>query len=691
MGLVAVVLTGELLLLVVFLLPIGDLLREAGQRVLHLPLPFPLTERILLDLYLAGGCYLFIASLGVPIFDGPLIFTVLVGGILGWGTLFWLQGSSSSTSKWQSSFGRTIRKGVHDYGFLAALGIGLLFFEVSVMGQAQLPDTFDGSIQVLFVVQLRHLRTLPWTLEPYAPFGVVYPQGTAVWMDVAGVILSWPTSKLPVDLSPLFASMAPWAAFVWIRRVLDESRPVAIRAGLLFAAAFTLVATWPRFQVGGSYDFLLATPLFFLLLGWGDKLTRPSTRLTFSYLLAYGSLLAILASLSVVTAQVLLALMLAFGLYRRRDSMRAAWKWVGSVAILSAFSLVLVLRSLVGLAVWWTYPAHVMTATGGPLLPTPPGPSPWLQFIGLADPFLFRPQDVWLSPFPMVRALIIAWLILGVVVASLWGIRAVPRMLRRVPDALIAHLVGGLLVGIGLLGFLTILEVGTGSDILFGTNLGEISILLFDFYTGLATLPMLLGLETLIHASNTQRQWSVVRWRKTRFHKLVQPLAISVALILLVAPLATGLVATATEAPPFLGEIIHDLSNTTVGDEEGLRWARELPECSGVLVAPGSVGEFLPAYVTLRLIFPMSPAPQNLSYQRSVQDLAHGQYTSTTRADLVALGVTEVFVTGQNNVLFPQLQPRPMENSSDFHLLFHDDDAYWFEFLPGVSLEGCAP
>ena len=691
MGSVAIVLTGQLLLLIALLLPLGDLIREVGQWALRLSFPLPLIERILLDLYLAGGCYLLLASLGIPIFGGLLIFAVFVGGIVGWGALLWLRRGPVSSSEWWPSLRRTIRRDALGCGLLAVLGVGLLFFEAFVMGSAQFPNTFDGSVQVLFVIQLRHFRTIPWTLEPYAPFGVVYPQGTAIWMDAAGVIFSWPTPQIPVDLSPLFASLAPWAAFVWIRRILDESGPVAIRAGLLFAAVFALVATWPRFLVGGSYDFLLATPLFLLLLGWGDKLSRPSTPLTLPYVLAYGSLLAILASLSIVTTQVLLALMLAVGLYRRRDSMRMAWKWVRNVAFLTAMSLVLILRSLVGLVIWWAYPAHVMTATGGPLLPTPPGPPPWSQFLGLSDPFLFRPPDVWLSPFPVVKALMIVWLILGIGVAFVWSVRAVPGTLRGIPDALVAHLLGGLLVGIGFLGVLTILDAVTGSGFLVGTNLGEISILLFIFYTGLATLPMLLGLEALIRASNPRGQWSAVRWRGSRSSRLVKPLTISAAFVLLVAPVAAGFVATATEAPTYLGEIIHDLSNTTMGDEAGLQWARDLPECSGVLVAPGSVGEFLPAYVTLRLIFPMNPAPQNLSYQRSVQDLAHGQYTSTTRADLLALGVTEVFVTGQSNVLFPPLQPGPMENSSDFHLLFHEEDAYWFEFLPGVSTEGCPP
>ena len=691
MGSLGIVLAGELLLFVALLLPLGDLLRVAAQSVLRLSIRFPPMERALLDFYLAGGVYLILASLGVPLFGGFLIVTVLVLGVLGWVVLSWVRRGPNLTRDRLVSLVGAIRRRAHAYGLLVALGVSLLLFEVFVMGSAQFPNTFDGSIQVLFVVQLRHLRTLPWTLEPYAPFGVVYPQGTAVWMDVAGVMFSWPTSQLPVDLSPLFASMAPWAAFVWIRRVLDESGPVAVRAGLLFAAVFTLVATWPRFLVGGSYDFLIATPLFLLLLGWGDKLSRPSTKLTPSHLLAYGSLLAILASLSIVTVQVLLALVLCFGLYRRRDSLFDAWRWVGKVALWTGMSLVLISRSLVGLAVWWMYPGHVMTATGGSLPPSPSSPSPWSQLLGFTDPFLFRPQDVWLSPFPILKGLLIVWLILGVIMAFLWGAGRGLSLLRGVPNALMGHLVGGLLVGIGLLGLLTALEATIGSTALFGTNLGEISILLFIFYTGLATLPMLRGLEALVRASHSRGYQIVIR--PTRFgpSKLAKSLTIGAALILLAAPMVGGFVVTTTEAPTFLGEITHDLSNTTQGDEMALQWAKGLPPCSGVLVAPGSIGEFLPAYATLRLIYPMDPSPQNLSYQRSIQDLAEGHYTSTTRADLLALGVTEVLVTGQNNVLYPPLQPGPLENSTDFHVLFHEGDAFWFEFLPGVSIEECPP
>ena len=55
MGSVAIVLTGQLLLLIALLLPLGDLIREVGQWALRLSFPLPLIERILLDLYLAGG------------------------------------------------------------------------------------------------------------------------------------------------------------------------------------------------------------------------------------------------------------------------------------------------------------------------------------------------------------------------------------------------------------------------------------------------------------------------------------------------------------------------------------------------------------------------------------------------------------------------------------------------------------
>ena len=163
-----------------------------------------------------------------------------------------------------------------------------------------------------------------------------------------------------------------------------------------------------------------------------------------------------------------------------------------------------------------------------------------------------------------------------------------------------------------------------------------------------------------------------------------------VAAVLLV-PLASGLGATAIVVPGYISGHIHQLANVSSDDLAALTWAGEhLPPCSRVLVAPGSVGQYLPEFVAVSVVYPVFPAPENLSYALVVQDLDSGTYTEETHEELLQLGITEVFVSGQNSVTYLPFQLAPLLSSPDFDPLEAVGDVTILEFVPGSSIADCS-
>jgi hypothetical protein len=673
---------GGSLVLLVALVPTGLALLRVVERLLGHRFPLSLPERLLIAFYAAGAFLFVIASIPVPVYGASLIAIVLVGGAVVY-ALFAV-----------AERGRGLRSGgafvLTPTGAILGLGfLGLLTFEVLPVWSHPFPNAWDGSVTALWTNLILRQGTLPTTLAPFASAPVVYPLATTVWMTVPVLILGWSVVQAPVLLPPLFLSLTVPAAYAWGARWGATTSASGSTVGLLFAAFFGLVASWPRLYTGGSYDFAFALPLFLVTLGLLPAFVR-GKRHRAGRLIAFGMMAGVLATLSLTAGEAVLVLLLAYHVTAHRATWVNLLTALGRTAIVAVFELAFLARSLFE---WWgnARPSYAPASEYGNLN------SRLIE--GELDPFVLWKFKV--SPFPWMsvelQVLLAAGLLLGA-----WIVFGRPGGLRRFA---LSRFASDLLVGtVAMFGLTAVLLLSAlpgagGSGLRSFTNLDQSSVLLFVFFEAACAFPLVIvlvhGMEPradrtsppVTPAPRAPPLSSRKRTPPNRRRAIVGALAV----LVIVVPLASGAWSTVAQGPGFIQQNVGKTSNVTAGDVLALRWVgSHLPTCSAVLVAPGSAGQFLPEYASVRLVFPMNPIPSNSSYAVAVADLVAGVYDNQTRSALLDLGVTEVFVTGQTSVSFPAIPPGPLGSSPDFSLLTQSGDAVVFGFTPGESAEGCS-
>jgi hypothetical protein len=672
----------ELVVLFLVTLPLGGLLLRGVERALGRRLPVSVPERLLLAFFASGALLFVVASIPLGLFSAVTLLVLLGAGGVGYG---WAAARDSG-----AGLRSTLRFLRSPSGVALALGsLGLLALEV-VGGQVLLPNGVDGTVYSLFVNVLLLHHGVTSTLTPYATTGILYPQGAPVWMAVPVLLFDWPIVAAPVDLPPLFLSFTAVAGFCLGERLRSRLGLRTPWAGVLFAAFFGLLASWPRFYVAGSYDFIFALPMFLVSLGLLASYTEQGHR-PWSEVLAVGALLGALSAISVAIGTSLLLLLVVYVAVATWQQPGRSWRAelarVGSIALVT---LAFLARSFVGLAVWFDYPGHVLTHTGSPPyapLATTVIYSGWATQL---DPFL--PWKPKISPIPLLYLVVETLLIAGIIVVAL----SLSRSTRRLGLSKLERFSVWLITGIAALAveiavFLAAVSADPSvSGIQAFTNVWESSFLLFILYSLVAIAPLVVGLGRLV-ADRAEGDPAPRRTSpRANPPRRAVPGAVWVALV--VVPLAVGAAGTVAYAPAYLHQTIAAEANGTTADLVALEWAgSHLPACSQVLVAPGSAAQFLPEFAHIHMVFPVYPSPTNRSYNYLVSNLTAGIYNDGTRIALMQLGITEVFVTGATTNSYAPFQSGPLRASGNFSLVFSEGDATILEFLPVVGSSGCAP
>jgi hypothetical protein len=664
----------ELLLLAGAFLPAGELLRRVAAPWVSLFRNLGWIERVLLDLYLGGGGLYLIAVVPLGLFYLPVVIAYLAGAAA---ILFFMvarRGRTLVASHAPRLFfaGRRLWPGL----MVTAATVAVFAIEVIVAEGVPTGNSFDTSILSDYVALLLLHHQVPVSFAPIAPQFTSYPQGATVWLAAAQTIFSLPPARTPLLVTPLFLSLSPVAGYVLGRRQLDSSW-----AGAAIGLTFALVASWTRVMVAASNDFVFSFPLVLWLLARLDLWRGPGVP-SWPDTAAFGALLGYSAALNPVGAEWLAPTIVAIGLVsggaRWKYLRTAVPRWVGALAVGLLFVIPAFWAILRG-------GGDLFASSAGVKLPAPtglPGISP-AQLVGSVDPFLFRPGDLWLSPFPALRFELAILLVAGAAVL------VIPSLFRRLGPSgpAFRQLVAA---GMGIAILILLADVGAALGVsaldalALVSSAAEVSIYLFAIYAVLAAIPIYVlagfALENFpeptappeapaARASGTLR----FRWRSTN-----GPPVVGVALVVVL--LVPGVVVTGTDFPPYLQTLYGHFGRVTSADFSLLAWAAHgLPTGARVLVAPGSAAQFLPGYANVQLVYPVQRIAQNASYVDLDRQLVLGHLNATAYQELGWLGIQYIVVTGNTTNLWAPFSPAALSGPR-FSLVFQQEDAYVFAY-----------
>ena len=659
-------------------LVVGELVRTLSARFVPLwQRPEPI-ERGLLDFYLGGALLYFVASVPWDAFVTPLLYIL---PILAAAAVAALALRAAERPGWAGDSRTHLASLLAPVRCLVLLSaLALFLIELSVAVSVPTGNTYDSSLLTLYTSLLLNHHATATSFSPYATTGLLYPQGTTVWLGGSQLLFGLPPARTALLTTPLFFGLSPLAGFVFGRRMFGSER-----AGLAVALTLGWIGTGTRGIVYGSNDFVFAFPLVLLLAGQAVVWLRPPLP-KLGDVVGFGLLLGYSASMNPVGAEwLLLALPIVALLVRPRFSGQIRG-WFSRWGIAVATTLVGIVPSLYVLAVGRSSPEFVPGATGAPS-----GTSPGItqsQFLGTIDPFLFGSSDTGLSTVAALRLELALLIAIGLAVLLLV---ARDSALGRYLEPFRPFVAGAALAQVVLLLVFWLASTGFGPAVDF-TNISsssELSIWLFTLYGLIATVPLALAIErfagwlrradALPPSRSSSPPVSRVRPRRASpiASRAVTPFLIALVIV------APGVVLTSTAFPPTLNGLYHDFGNVTAADFDLLDFAgSHLPSGARVLVAPGSAGQFLPGYCAdIVLLYPMIPEWQtvNASYAQLVHDLPNGTFGPMDQQALAALSVEYIVVTQNNTMLWSAFSPRPfLASPTAYPVLFHEEDAYLF-------------
>jgi hypothetical protein len=633
-------------------------------------------ERGLLDLYLGGGLFYLLAAVPAGLFGAPLVNGLPIAAAAFLLVRVWRARRSGRPTASDA----TLRALARPAALLTIASVlGLYLVEMAVALPIGSGNTFDSSLLTTYTALLLRHGSIPLSFGPYAAPMILYPQGTTVWLGSAQLAFGLPPPRTALLVTPLFLALAPAGGFVLGRRMFGTET-----AGAAVAISLAWLGPATRGVVGGSNDFAFAFPLVLLLAAQSTLWFRPATP-TLGDSVGFGVLLGYSAAMNPVGAQWMMPGLVIVGLLTRPMFGGSARRWLGRWATTLGAALVGIAPTLYVLLRGWSSPGFVPGSVAPPS-PMRTGISP-AQFLGDLDPFLFRPQDVALSPVPALRLELAVLIVIGLAVLLL------PR-----PGSAVARYVGpfrrwAFATAVAIVAWLAILTASwsgvPGAAALTALSSGaELSLWIFTVYGLVAAVPLVLVFERFAAGERSvpgpARPSSVGIRRGIRGSLPPAPAGRRLLpYVLAVAIVAPGLVLTPVSFAPTLTDLYDDFGRASPADFALLEYAgAHLPAGSRVLISPGGFAAFLPGYAAdLVLLYPLVPGfPwENASYRLVVAQLWNATLDAGGRSALASLDVGFVAVTMNNTVLWPAFSPAPLlGDPGAFDDVWNEGDAYLF-------------
>lgn len=564
-----------------------------------------------------------------------------------------------------------------------AIAFGVLILESWVALTQPAGNTLDGANATLWTANLLFHGHFSPSLAPFVDYPVFSPQGITVWFAASHLLLGIPLWSSANETAPVFQALTVLgAAYLGRRWFGGRAIPIA------FAAASALIFSWPRLLIQGTYDFVAVFPLMYLLVAWLpetflEREVDPARSGVLVPLLLVG---AISVFFSPVPGEVLIPGLLVSLLLGAVVS-RGLWaQLLGRLHRWGLLLLAFVVGASPSLAVI-SMNRNLAVQGVPPVVLTP------ADLNALLNPFVFGEGNLWIAPN---WALHLEWALLLLSAIALLVLR--PQWMADLSRGSTRLFLGALPF---LLGAPLLIGVANGwpqSPLHAITNLSETALV---FVAG-ESLLCLLPVAAVVGHLRFPRTTVAVRAR-TRSRSMTVFLV-----VLLIAASAVPLVEVAAVLPGDMAQSAHIVSNVTSDDISAMEFLAEEPR-GAVLVAPGSGGQFLPAFTSDPVIFPLvgigggvgflagnlggpvgvpfeGPA-SNTTYRSIVSQLTFGNFTSSLPGEIATLNLRYVLVTGASTTLFSPFLPGPLlSDPSEFSLLYEKGDAYVFAVVGYPSL-----
>jgi hypothetical protein len=340
----------QLLFLLALLIFVGEPFRAVVLRRFDVFSDLDLVQKGILDVFVGGLILYALAILPFGLFSFPIVlgFTVLciiLSIVIQRKTLIcWLNPSKFSVLFEEKKKSLSIYLIVFII-FLIFLSINLSSLSGLVFGSVR-----DESIHSLYTQVILQNHSIPWTLQPYLPEGIIYPQGAHAVFAYASYFLSLEIPQIVLYVSVLFKSLSIFGAYFLGRKL---GKGVAYSLGLSFVFAF--ISSWPLNVTWGANPFLVGFPFFLVCLGLLYSLFRKHS---FSEVLLVGLLFGYTGVIILSYLQTLILvsfLVFAYFLIQNRGKIKST---LGSFAVLVSVSLVPLSPFLYRFVALYQYPGH---------------------------------------------------------------------------------------------------------------------------------------------------------------------------------------------------------------------------------------------------------------------------------------------------------------------------------------------
>lgn len=609
----------QLLFVLALLVFLGEPLRAKLLKRVSMFSDLDFLQIFILDVFIGGFILFVLAALpfglfSLPVTAGLTIFCAAASVIIHRAPLIsWFKSGSSSKIDY---FVKNRRK-LTVYLLVFLMFLVVLSINLSALSSIIFGSVRDESIHSLYVQVISENHYIPFTLQPYLPEAIVYPQASHVIFTFAYYMTNLSVPQVILYVSVLFKGLSIFGAY-FLGKKLGKTPLYGL--GLSFIIAF--ISSWPLNVTWGANPFIVGFPLFLICLGLLYNLYRKAS---FTELALLGLLVGYNGALilSYFEAFTLTALMVfAYSLFiKPHSSFRHAVSGFGTVFLTSMIPLSFFIYRFIAV---YPFPNHNIG------LPSD------IVFVSTNQTF-FSQSLQWafdnLSPYLLIKILMILFLAVFAILLL------VTNEYKNDNDNII--LVNRFAVAIfvsALVLSLVAFFLPVGADIISWGHQG----ILLSIPLSILTLNFFIKIVEAI--------------RKGKFDHYAEKLAIpripkeskaalliAIAVIsLLVSPFIYYRFSSDTKN---LTDHYNVYAVTSQGDYDLLYWmADNLTSNAVILVHPYEAGLFIPSVSHQKIIFPYTASCESASYKQLVHLISNNTINATTYQIMNDWNITHIFV-----------------------------------------------